>query len=457
MPTLPSSPLPSERPPLTARGVNFHLDRCISHSTATGPVQLPTRKRQRASAPKRPAANTAPARRLALLIGNARVRDGNGKGFALNIPGVDKDVASLAEVLEDSESAGFEVRRLMEPTLIDVRREIARAAIEVGPADTLLVYYSGTSMLGTDNLLYLPVSDSDINFLEATCLDSEYVLSWLRRSRGRRQLLLMDGCHSGAFFAFNRGIPDGFCAIMSCARDEYCYSDQNGGFFTRLLVEGLRGATADVDGDGVVNTDELFRYVLPRAKAQDPPTTPQVWSWNLPEPIPLTRVRLRVFFSYRRTNSQLADTIAKQLEDHGYGVWIDRADIGGGTKWRSEIDTAQQQSDAVILLLSKAALDSDEIYVEVARAVELGKPIIPLVIGTVELHGWYKEKLGGIQQISCSEKQIDAEAYGRIVAALKQTRRSRILAAAASSTPSAAPVALSPPRAPKRCIAIRRT
>ena len=34
-------------------------------------------------------------------------------------------------------------------------------------------------------------------------------------SRCRRQLLMMDGCHSGAFFAYNRGIPDGFCAIMS--------------------------------------------------------------------------------------------------------------------------------------------------------------------------------------------------------------------------------------------------
>lgn len=219
--------------------------------------------RQR-SAARRDEAEAPPraGRRLALLIGNGKVRN-TGTGYALDIGGIENDLASLGGVLSDTESSGFEIRSLFEPTLIDVRRAIARAALDVGPDDTLLVYYSGTSTRGEDQLLYLPVVDSDINFLEATCLDSDYVLSCLRRSRSRRQVLMMDGCHSGAFFTYNRGIPDGFCAIMSCGPDELCYSDSDGGFFTRLIVEGLRGAAADLDGDGQVTTDELFRYVLP--------------------------------------------------------------------------------------------------------------------------------------------------------------------------------------------------
>ena len=43
--------------------------------------------------------------------------------------------------------------------------------------------------------------------------------------------------------------------------------------------------------------------MLPRSKALESPTTPQMWSWNLPEPIPLTHVRQRVFLSYRRADS----------------------------------------------------------------------------------------------------------------------------------------------------------
>ena len=234
-------------------------------------------------------------RRIALLMGNERVRDESGEGFALALTGIERDLADMADVLGEADCGGFEVVSHREPTLMEARLAIARAASELEAEDTLLVYYSGTSHVGSGGQLYLPVSDSSIRFLDATCLDSEYVLSCLRRCGSRRQVLLIDGCHSGAFFVNNRGIPDGFAAITACGPDEVCYGDANGGFFTRLLVEGLRGATADLDGDGVVTTDELFRYVLPRARRQEHPTTPQMWSWNLPEPIPLVAVRQQVF------------------------------------------------------------------------------------------------------------------------------------------------------------------
>ena len=400
--------------------------RCIfafTHMPPSLPSSGRSKRRKAAASDTKSKAQRRPGKRLALLIGNGKVRGRNG-GYALNIDGIDKDLASLGGVLEDDESAGFEVRTLLEPTLIDVRRAIARAALELSEDDTLLVYYSGTSALGQDNLLYLPVVDSDVDFLEATCLDSDYVLSCLRRSRSRHQLLLMDGCHSGAFFAYNRGIPDGFCAIMSCGPNEVCYSNADGGFFTRMLVDGLRGAAADADGDGTVTTDELFRYVLPRAKALDPPSTPQLWTWNLPQPIPLVRVRQRVFLSYRRSDSKVADALTHRLEQEGYGVWMDRSDINGGTRWRAEVDEGLVRADAMILLLSKSALESDEIYKEVARALELGKPIFPLCLGPVELHGWYRDKLGDLQQIFCSDDP-GQEWYPKLLNALRHERRLR--------------------------------
>jgi hypothetical protein len=379
------------------------------------------KQRQRRRTAKGPA-KSGP-RRIALLIGNARVRNSDGKGYALDLPGIDKDLASLRDVLGDREYGGFEIVSQMGPSLIEVRREIARVAEGLQPEDTLLIYYSGTSTLGRDQLLYLPVSDSDVSFLEATCLDSEYVLSVLRRCNSRRQVLLMDGCHSGAFFVNNRGIPDGFCAITSCSADQFSYGDASGGFFTRLLAEGLRGAAADSDGDGVVTTDELFRYVLPRAQAQSSPTTPQMWSWNLPEPIPLVHVRQRVFVSYRRADAAVADALLKRLEAAGYGVWLDRSDIGGGSRWRDAIEQALQQADAVIFLVSQPALESDEIYRELARAIEMEKTIVPLRLDPAPLFGWFKEKLGAIQHIEYDAHDPAEKWWVRLLAALRRARR----------------------------------
>jgi hypothetical protein len=363
------------------------------------------------------------SRRAALLIGNGRVGDASGNGHTLDLPGIEKDLAAMGEILGDEEFAGFDVTTLMEPTLIEVRRRIAAIAGNAGPDDTILIYYSGTSAVGGDNLLYLPVSDSDVNFLEATCLDSDYVLSCLRRSQSRRQVLIIDGCHSGAFFANNRGIPDGFCAVTSCGPGEFSYGDQNGGFFTRLLVEGLRGAAADTDGDGCVTVHELYRYVLPRSQALTTPSTPQMWSWNLPEPIPLVRVRQHVFVSYRRSDSPIADALEKRLEDAGYGVWLDRSDIGGGSPWRSEIEGALQRADAVVFLLSQQALESDEVYRELKRAKELEKPIVPLRLDQAALFGWYKETLGAIQHIDYDAKDADGRWWRDLLAALRRTRR----------------------------------
>jgi hypothetical protein len=148
-----------------------------------------------------------------------------------------------------------------------------------------------------------------------------------------------------------------------------------------------------------------------------------MWSWNLPEPIPLVRVRQHVFVSYRRSDSPIADALEKRLEDAGYGVWLDRSDIGGGSPWRSEIEGALQRADAVVFLLSQQALESDEVYRELKRAKELEKPIVPLRLDQAALFGWYKETLGAIQHIDYDAKDADGRWWRDLLAALRRTRR----------------------------------
>jgi len=128
---------------------------------------MPTRSPSTRANCRKQVPERKPIRRC-LLIGNSKVRGSGGRGFAIRIEGIDKDLESLGAVLGDAEFGGFDVMRLMAPKLIDARREIARAAGGLEAADTLLIYYSGTSTRGNDGLLYLPVADSDVDFLEAT-------------------------------------------------------------------------------------------------------------------------------------------------------------------------------------------------------------------------------------------------------------------------------------------------
>lgn len=391
------------------------------------------RLRTKATRPKKTVAEPAPPapRRLALLIGNGKVRGSGGEGYALDMPGIEKDLDHLGALLGDAEFAGFEVVRLWQPSLLDARREIARATRSLATEDTLVLYYSGTSIRGHDGLLYLPVSDSDVDYLEATCLDSDYVLSCLRACASRHQLLMMDGCHAGAFFVDNRGIPDGFCAIMACGPDEVTYGDSEGGMFTKLLLEGLRGARADADGDGIVTTEELFDHVRERSQQRDDgcATTPQMWTWNLPQPIQLVAVRQKVFVSYRRADSASADALLARLEAEGYGVWLDRSDIVGGKRWRAAIEQALQECDVVVFMISQAALQSDEVYKELARALELGKPIVPLRLDEAPLFGWFNDKLGALQHIAFDAKDKAQGWWRPLVHALRQARKAAQAAA----------------------------
>lgn len=408
---------------------------------------MPSRTRRARAQPEPPPA-PPPTRRVALLIGNGKVGDGRG-GYALELPGIDRDLAGLEAVLGDAAYGGFEVVKLWQPTLLEARREIARVTRSLGSQDTLVLYYSGTSTVGRDGQLYLPVCDSDVEFLEATCLDADYVLGCLRGCASRQQLLMMDGCHAGAFFVANRGIPDGFCAIMACGPEEYSYGDADGGDFTKLLLEGLRGARADLDGDGVVTSEELYDHVRARAAARDDgrATTPQLWTWNLPQPIRLVAVRQKVFVSYRRADSAAADAVLARLEAEGYGVWLDRSDIEGGKRWRIAIEQALQDCDAVVFMISQAALQSDEVYKELVRALELGKPIVPLRLDEAPLYGWFNDKLGALQHIAYDPKDAAQAWWPRLARALRQARRATMATGAApAQDPTAGRVAAAPRR-----------
>jgi hypothetical protein len=146
--------------------------------------------------------------------------NGQFKHLALDLLGVAKDARNLTRVFGDVNRSAFEVTCLLDEGLWTVRKAIATACEKSRLHDTLLIYYSGASYCDDRGELVMPVADTDRDCPVATSIEADFVLSQMRRSTCRRFVLIIDGCHSGAFFKNNRGIPDGIVALTSCSADE---------------------------------------------------------------------------------------------------------------------------------------------------------------------------------------------------------------------------------------------
>src|SRR5688572_6998213 len=92
-----------------------------------------------------------------------------------------------------------------------------------------------------------------------------------------------------------------------------------------------------------------------------------------------------IFVSYSRKNSDATHRIANNLRDEGYTVWTDVSGIIGGTVWHTEIEKAIINCDAVVIMLSFAAKNSEWVQKEMLFALENKKPIIPILLEKVTI------------------------------------------------------------------------
>ena len=89
--------------------------------------------------------------------------------------------------------------------------------------------------------------------------------------------------------------------------------------------------------------------------------------------------KLRVFLSYSRLDSALADEIAAGLEfDGGFDVFMDRQDIHEGEQWKERLGTLIAEADTVVFILSRRSVASAICRWEVEHARGLSKRIIPV-------------------------------------------------------------------------------
>lgn len=60
----------------------------------------------------------------------------------------------------------------------------------------------------------------------------------------------------------------------------------------------------------------------------------------------------KVFISYSRKDLSFVEQLATDLKKAGLDVWYDVSSLGGGARWRVEIEAAIKNSQFVIVVLS---------------------------------------------------------------------------------------------------------
>ena len=237
------------------------------------------------------------AGKFALIIGNSHYDDPSlGR---LKAP--DVDVQALADVLESPEVGHFdEVASLLNESCAVVRKAIARFFDHRQRDDLLVLYFPGHGVKDEQGHLYLALRDTESGLLAGTAIESAFISGRMDRSFSKRQVLVLDCCHSGAFArgakaaegvsvgtaqAFE-GLGVGRVILTATDATQYAWEgdqvigDAQSSLFTHFLIDGLKTGAADRDNDGIITVDELYDYVHEHVIDSTPRQTPYKWSYR---------------------------------------------------------------------------------------------------------------------------------------------------------------------------------
>lgn len=317
----------------------------------------------------------AAGRRLALVVATATYADPTLA--KLRAPG--RDASDLAAVLEDAAIGGFEVEMVLDAPAESIRRRIAQFCAQTGPTDLALVYLSCHGVLDDRGRLYYATGDTDRGILSATAVSAAWLNEQLEDCRCRRQILVLDCCHSGAFAKGAKGESDlalrerfegrGRIVLTGSRGTEYSFEhegvvgDSVSSVFTSALVEGLRSGEADRDGDGIVTVSELYDYAYEAVRAKEARQTPTLWSYGaegdllvahsprgaIVEPTPLPEDLLILLESAR---SRVREGAVAELAELLAGT-----DAGRALTARAELGRIAAEDIPSVAAAARAALD----------------------------------------------------------------------------------------------------
>lgn len=115
-----------------------------------------------------------------------------------------------------------------------------------------------------------------------------------------------------------------------------------------------------------------------------------------------------LFLSYSSTDMELARKIEQELVHQGNEVWRDQERLYAGDRWPKTLGEAIAASDALVLLWSAAAAQSDFVELEWTTALALKKTILPCPLDQTPL----PDSLAGYQRLDVSSIPQEAAKNG---------------------------------------------
>lgn len=112
----------------------------------------------------------------------------------------------------------------------------------------------------------------------------------------------------------------------------------------------------------------------------------------------------RIFISYSRTNYAFASSLANQLAAFGHDIFIDVEDIDAGLDWSDTIQQGLDTCDIMLLVVTPAAMKSEQVGREWKYFLGRRKPILPLQLETANLD----YQLDSLQRINFETQSFDA-------------------------------------------------
>ena len=94
---------------------------------------------------------------------------------------------------------------------------------------------------------------------------------------------------------------------------------------------------------------------------------------------------MKYFFSYSRNDSEFVIRLANDLKQQGLDVWLDQLDILPGSRWDAAVETALNESQGMLVVLSDSSVKSNNVLDEVSYAINKGKKVIPLLFDECEV------------------------------------------------------------------------
>jgi len=110
-----------------------------------------------------------------------------------------------------------------------------------------------------------------------------------------------------------------------------------------------------------------------------------------------------VFISYSFDDQEDAEYVVNTLTTkYGLSCWICTSDIAKDAKYKEKITEAIENSQVVVLIQSKSAVESDQIPKEIGIALEEDKKIIPFRIDSAKLKKELRYDLTGVEYIDAT-------------------------------------------------------